>query len=225
MAPPDSLSLIVRSALLPFFPRAEQTMGMPAIRRRWTTAEVRDLMDESRKWPRYELISGELIVTPAPGAAHQVAVIEIVRLILPYLEQQEVGITLTPPADLELQPGTITQPDIFVVPRNPTPAADARPTWKDITSLLLAVEIISPSSIRVDRVDKRDLYMEGGVAEYWIVDLDARILERWIPTRQTPEVLRTSLEWLPPGAATPLTIDLAELFDRIRTTYRQIEGR
>ncbi len=200
-------------------------MGMPAIRRRWTTAEVRDLMDESRKWPRYELISGELIVTPAPSVVHQVAVTEILRFVLPYLEQQEVGITLTPPADLELQPGTITQPDIFIVPRRATPETDALPTWEDITSLLLAVEIISPSSIRTDRVDKRDLYMEGGVAEYWIVDLDGRMIERWIPTRQTPEVLRTSLEWLPPGAVTPLTIDLTELFARIRTTHRQIERR
>lgn len=198
---------------------------MPAIRRRWTTAEVRNLMDESRKWPRYELISGELIVTPAPGGAHQVAVIEIVRLLLPYLERQEIGIALTSPADLELQPETITQPDVFVMPRNPEPEADARPTLKDATSLLLAVEIISPSSIRTDRVDKRDFYMEAGVAEYWIVDLDAQIVERWFPTRQTPEVLRTSLEWLPPGAATPLTIDLTDLFDRIRTTYSQIKGR
>ena len=43
-------------------------MGMPAEKiRRWTTAEVRDLMDESRPWPRYELIDGQLIVTPAPS--------------------------------------------------------------------------------------------------------------------------------------------------------------
>lgn len=200
-------------------------MGMPAIRRRWTTAEVRDLMDESRKWPRYELISGELIVTPAPGARHQLAVIEIIRLILPYLEKETIGILLTSSADLELQPDTITQPDIFVVPRNPTPEAGARPTWKDITSLLLAVEIISPSSIRTDRVDKRDFYMEADVAEYWIVDLDARIIERWLPARSTPEVLRTSLEWLPHGASTPLIIDLAGLFDRIGETYSQIKGR
>jgi hypothetical protein len=41
--------------------RAEHIMGMPArVSRRWTTTEVRSLMDESRAWPRYELTGGEL---------------------------------------------------------------------------------------------------------------------------------------------------------------------
>lgn len=50
---------------------------MPAIRRRWTTVEVRSLMGESRAWPRYELIGGELLVTPAPRGAHQLVVDEV----------------------------------------------------------------------------------------------------------------------------------------------------
>ena len=54
---------------------------MPAIRRRWTTAEVRSLMDESRAWPRYELIGGELLVTPAPRGTHQLVVVELVVLL------------------------------------------------------------------------------------------------------------------------------------------------
>ena len=43
-------------------------MPMPAIRRRWTTADVRSLTVEHRPWPRYELIAGELVVTPAAGS-------------------------------------------------------------------------------------------------------------------------------------------------------------
>jgi Uma2 family endonuclease len=208
---------------LPFSSPAEQTMGMPAIRRRWTTADVRELMDESRPWPRYELIDGELIVTPSPGRPHQLVASDILFIIKGYVDQQGIGVTFMAPADLELQPGTITQPDIFVVPFPTSPKAD-EPGWAVVDRLLLAIEIISPSSVRIDRVVKRDFYLNAGVPEYWIVDLDARMIERWTPSSETPDVLRKSLQWLPPGAAAPLTIDLAELFQRIWGTHRKLLG-
>jgi len=198
-------------------------MGMPAIHhRRWTTAEVRALMDESRHWPRYELIGGELVVTPAPGVIHQMAVTEFLLLIAPYVKQQNLGTTFTSPSDVELKPGTITQPDIFVVPADVLPETDTPPVWADVTRLHLAVEIISPSSIRTYRIEKRDLYMDVGVPEYWIVDLDARIVERWTPARETPDIFRSSLLWQPPAAQNVLTIDLDALFDRIWANYRPI---
>jgi Uma2 family endonuclease len=211
---------------LHFSSSAEQNMGMPAVRtdstphRRWTTAQVRDLMDESRHWPRYELIDGELVVTPAPGYPHQIAVGEFLQFIKPYTLAEKVGIAVTSPADLELRVGTITQPDVFVIPKAMFSDSEATPNWSDVTGLVLAIEIISPSSISTDRITKRDFYLGAGVAEYWIVDLDARIVERWIPSRETPELARTSLEWLPAGAASSLTIDLAELFERIWRQHR-----
>jgi Uma2 family endonuclease len=206
-------------------------MGMPAIRpdpstnRRWTTAQVRDLIDESRHWPRYELIGGELIVTPSPGTPHQFAILEIALTIRNYLEGEDAGVALISPADLELKPGTITQPDVFVTSRRIEGDPDKLPTWADIKSLALAIEIISPSSVRTDRIIKRDFYLDAGVPEYWVVDLDVRMIERWTPSRETPEVLRTSLEWKPAGADSPLTVDLVELFERIWTKYRKLHGR
>jgi Uma2 family endonuclease len=194
---------------------AEHTMGMPVLRRHWTTADVRALMDESRHWPRYELIDGELLVTPAPGVIHQVAVTEIWRLVNDYVERERFGVTLTSPADVELREGNITQPDVFVVPAGMFPAGDVVPTWPDVTGLLLAVEIISPSSIRVDRVTKRDHYLDVGVPEYWIVDLDARIIERWTPERSTPLVESSRFEWTPKGADSSLVVDVTDLFGRI----------
>ena len=206
-------------------------MGMPALstdsppRRRWTTAQVRDLIDESRAWPRYELIDGELIVTPSASYPHQIAVSEILLAIKKYSFAQKVGLAVCSPADLELQTGTITQPDVFVVPASVFRDTDDPPTWADVTALLLAVEIISPSSVRTDRIIKRDFYLRAGVAEYWIVDLDARIVERWVPAGETPEILRTTLEWKPVGAAAALIVDLAELFNTIWTQHRELHQR
>ena len=199
-------------------------MGMPAIRRHWTTAAVRALMDESRAWPRYELIGGALIVTPAPGGLHQFAVTELVFLLATYLREEPVAVALASPADLELEPGTITQPDVFVIPAGGAASVgDFR--WSDVTSLLLAVEVLSPGSIRTDRVTKREYYMDVGVPDYLIVDVDARIVERWTPARDTPEVLRDDLVWHPSGASTPLVVSLPQFFDRMVAQMRFVGKR
>lgn len=188
-------------------------MGMPAIRRRrWTTADVRALMDESRAWPRYELIDGELVVTPAPSSSHQVAVGEVFMLLSAYVDRERLGVTVTSPADLELRPGTITQPDVFVIPAH-TALGGERLQWPDVKSLMLAVEVVSPSSSHIDRVQKRDFYLDAGVEEYWILDLDARVVERWKPERDTPLIERDRLIWNP--VTEPLVIELPALFRRI----------
>jgi Uma2 family endonuclease len=75
----------------------------------------------------------------------------------------------------------------------------------------LTVEVLSPSSAGHDRVKKRPGYQRN-VPEYWIVDLDARRVERGRPADQRPEILTESLEWLPEGAKAPLRTDLAAYF-------------
>jgi len=195
-------------------------MGMPAIQRRWTTADVRDLINESpRHWPRYELIGGELIVTPSPGFPHQTAAMELLFTIRPYLVEQHIGLPMLPPADIELVPGTITQPDFFVL--DPHSVADTveMPKWADFKRLFLAVEVISPSSVRTDRIVKRDFYLDAGVPEYWILDPVARMIERWTRDQETPEVCRSSLVWLPEGAKSPLTIDVPTFFEEVWTKF------
>jgi Uma2 family endonuclease len=95
-------------------------MGMPAMRHHWSAEQVRALIDQSpTHWPRYELMRGELIVTPAPGGLHQVAVVAILALLTEYLRREPVGVALTSPADIQLHPDTVAQPDIFVAPRKP----------------------------------------------------------------------------------------------------------
>jgi Uma2 family endonuclease len=197
-------------------------MAMPAIRRRWTTSNVRALMDESRPWPRYELIDGELVVTPAPGTRHQLVVGEIHRLVAEYVDREPIGVTFMSPADLELVPGTITQPDVFVCPAASPAIRIAAEGWEFVKSLLLAVEVLSPSSLRTDRVEKRELYLSAGVPDYWVVDADARIIERWTPAHETPELIRHTLVWHPTAAAAPMSLDVSALFAAVDRKLRLV---
>ena len=190
-------------------------MAMPAMRRRWTPEHVRRLIDESRAWPRYELIDGELLVTPSPRPMHQLAVAALFRVIADYVDAHRLGVTLMSPSDLELEPDTVTQPDVFVVPREY--ALDAGPLreWSQVRGLLLAVEVLSPSSVRTDRVTKREFFQRVGVPEYWIVDVDAQMVERWRPADSFPEVMHDRLEWRPTGSTEPLRLDLLAFFGRL----------
>jgi Uma2 family endonuclease len=201
-------------------------MGMPAMRRMWTVEEVRELQDESRPWPRYELIHGQLLVTPAPGGEHQIAAFEICRVLDEFLDPLHIGLAMISPADIELQPDSIVQPDVFVVPAN-TPLAGEFIQWTDVRSLLLAVEIISPRSARRDRGEKRKFYLDNKVPEYWVVDLEARTVERWGIDSNGAELVNDRLCWTPrlrrqdssaPNAT--LEVTLPELFDRIERKAR-----
>ncbi len=188
-------------------------MPMPAPARRWTVEEVRALQGESRSaWPRYELIDGELLVTPAPRPIHQRAVRLLVLALDPYVEVHRLGEVWMSPADIQLGSGTIVQPDVFVVPRSP---ALPVPSWRELDALTLAVEVTSPSTARGDRVTKRQFFGRKRVEHYWVVDLDARVVERTRAGDARVDVDSTTLEWWPVGATVPFTLDLPAFFARV----------
>jgi Uma2 family endonuclease len=184
-------------------------MSMPTLKRQWTAADLDDLPDDGN---RYEVIDGELFVTPAPALRHQEAVAQLFLLLSDYLGKERVGHAHFSPADIVFSPRRAVQPDVFVVP-----LVDARrpESWSEIKGLLVAIEVLSPSTARADRVAKRTLFRDEGVPEYWIVDLDARTIERSTPSEPRPEILVERLEWRPQGASEPLVIDLAEYFAKV----------
>jgi Uma2 family endonuclease len=193
---------------------AEHYMGMPAVaRHRWTAADVRALMDESRPSPRYELLDGELLVTPAPDPLHQLIVAEMFALIKEYVDCEAISIAFTSPADIELAPETIMQPDVFLVSADAF-GDEAPMRWSQVKRLLLAVEVLSPSTMRQDRVDKRDHYLANGVEDYWIIDPDARVFECWSPRIASPVVHRERVTWHPTGARKLFALDVREFFAR-----------
>lgn len=186
-------------------------MAMPALEHRyWTAADVRELPDDGN---RYECIDGELLVTPAPRGRHQAALRDLFRILDPYVQRHGVGDFLWSPADIELEPGSLVQPDLFVA--RLLPGITRFRDWTDIAGLELAVEVLSPSTARYDRMVKRKFYQRAGVTEYWIVDLDARLIERWRPQDDRPEILHGSLRWQPCGAPEPLDFEVAAYFARL----------
>ena len=184
-------------------------MGMSTRARVWTAEDVRAMQDEASAWPRYELVDGELLVTPAPRYAHQEVVGRIFVALRLYLARQPaVGHAMLSPADISFGlPDVLVQPDVFVLARD-----EARhQAWSAVTRLLLAVEVLSPSSTRQDRFQKRRLYQEQGVPLYWIVDVDARTVEVWTPELHFPHVEHESLTWAPAGATQPFVMGVEEL--------------
>ncbi|HKG90274.1 MAG TPA: Uma2 family endonuclease [Gemmatimonadaceae bacterium] len=179
---------------------------MPAINQRWTAEMVRALPEDGK---RYELIDGELLVSPSPRLVHQHAVGLLWSGLEPYVRSQRVGRAFMSPADIALEPESIVQPDVFVVP---LAAGRAPRDWTDIGALLVAAEVLSPSTARYDRVTKRRFYARRNVPEYWVIDADARLIERWRPGEARPDLLDDRLEWLPAAAAEPFVLDLAAYF-------------
>ena len=181
-------------------------MHMPAFRRQWTVDDLHELPDDGQ---RYEVIDGELFVTPSPSARHQRALGLLFRRIADYLDREPVGYVFFAPADVTFSPKRGVQPDLFVAP-----AAGGRSpeSFADIKRLLLAVEVLSPSTARADRVVKRALYRDEGVPEFWIVDLDSRTFERSTPADPRVEMLDSRLEWMPDGASAPFVLDVTAYF-------------
>jgi len=184
-------------------------MAMPdVVERYWTPEDVRQLPDDGN---RYECIDGVLLVTPAPRIPHANVVDVFLDAIREYSRALRPGAWLYhAPVDIEIPPQSLLQPDIFLA--RPRSGIARIMQSEDIRDLLLVIEVLSPSTARVDRGRKREFYQRAGVHEYWIVDHGARLVERWRPSDARPEILSGTLRWHPEGANEPLEIDLPALF-------------
>ena len=181
-------------------------MGMPAQHTIWTAEMARALPDDGR---RYEVLDGELFVSPAPSLRHQTVLARLYDRLRPYVEANALGWTRWSPADIEFSPRRLLQPDLFVIADTGSGEPE---TWQDVQALLLVVEALSPSTERADRTVKRPIYQAQGIPEYWIVDLDREIVECWRPGDVTPEAVGDELLWQPDPGIAPLRILLPEIF-------------
>ncbi len=123
---------------------------------------------------RYEVLDGELYMTPSPTYRHQRIVSRLHSLLAAYVSRQGLGEVLTAPMDVVLSETNVVQPDVLFVRADRLPPITAKhiPVAPD-----LIVEVLSPASLEQDREDKKTVYARHGVRHYWIVDPDNRTFE------------------------------------------------
>lgn len=182
-------------------------MSMPAeLDRYYTRAEVLAFPEDGN---RYELVHGELLVSPAPRHAHQLVVTRLLSALFSYCERWRVGRAMVSPADLSWgREDLLVQPDVFVM----GPQYTVHDEWEALREFSLFIEVLSPSTVRHDRFTKRRLYQEMGVPLFWVVDLSNRRVEVWTPGATAPTYVTDRVTWHPFGADEALAVELEALF-------------
>lgn len=116
---------------------------------------------------RYEIIGGQLIVSPSPTYPHQRASMKLGNAIDSYLTREGMGEIVAAPMDVLLSSNDVVQPDLLVVLNERSAIIQH---GRVVGAPDLVVEILSPSSIETDFLRKSKLYEQAGVREYWIVN-------------------------------------------------------
>lgn len=126
---------------------------------------------------RYEILEGELSVTPAPSTKHQTASGNLFILLAQYIKERDLGKLFYAPIDLILESTSVLQPDLLFVSK----ARQRIITEKAIEGAPdLVIEILSPATGRTDRITKAQIYARHTVPAYWIVDPEQEVIEIYL---------------------------------------------
>ena len=182
-------------------------MGRGSTRYTWTYSDYARLPGDGN---RYEVIDGEVLVTPAPTPRHQHVVGNLYLALRAYAESRDLGVVLQD-VDLLFVSGQFLRPDLVFIPDSARKAITNRGVER---APGLVVEVLSPSSASIDRVKKPRRYGDFGVPEYWVVDPGEQVVWRWrfdAGTRE-PERVEHQISWLPREASEPLLLQFEDLF-------------
>lgn len=139
---------------------------------------------------RYEILEGELAVTPAPSLKHQATSLNLIVRLSQHIRENDLGQLFHAPADLILESTSVLQPDLLFVSKSrkgilTATAIEGAPD--------LVIEILSPTTSRNDRVTKAQIYARHKVPAYWIVDPDQETIEVYLLDNDSYR-LETSLQ-------------------------------
>jgi Uma2 family endonuclease len=178
-------------------------MQMATNVRSWTLDEVHRLPDDGNK---YELVRGELFVTPPPTDDHETILARLSAVLSPYVRSQGLGLLYHPRSVVRFE-GSEVEPDLMV--RRPSPGI--KDAWERAPRPILIVEVFSPTTRRRDQDQKRKLYLDVGIDEYWMVDPERRVVTIVRPGH-ADRVVSELLTWRPTETSAPFELRLDELF-------------
>ncbi|MBA4149193.1 MAG: Uma2 family endonuclease [Verrucomicrobia bacterium] len=124
--------------------------------------------------PRYQLIAGDLVISPSPGRSHQQIVGNIHSILDRYLEVNQTGEAFLAPFDVFLSDINVYQPDVLFI-RNENLSIVTEHGIEGGPDLV--IEILFPGTARFDRGSKRKVYARTGVKELWLVDPETNRIE------------------------------------------------
>ena len=171
---------------------------------RYTYQDYRSIPEDHR---RHEIIDGGLLVTPLPRLIHQWVAGNLLVLLRSRVDADDLGIVVGP-VTLHLRDDLVLEPDLVFILRDRLGIADPEGDVHGPPDLV--VEILSPSTRSYDRNLKRKRYLESGVAELWLVDVDGRVVEVWRPGAERPLRVRDDVRWIVAGRT--FDLPLAEVF-------------
>jgi len=138
--------------------------------------------------PYYQVIEGDLVMSPSPNTFHQTIALRIGSVIHQYLEKNPIGEVFVAPLDVFLGDINVFQPDVLFV-------SDRRRsiiTEKGIEGAPdLVVETLSPSTARYDKGSKRKIYARFGVQEFWLVDPETRTIQVYLLAKNAEKPIAT----------------------------------
>jgi Uma2 family endonuclease len=172
---------------------------------RWTRFDLERFPEDGN---RYEVLDGELLVTPQASPMHQLVVARLMGALFNYCKTNRVGLGLGPAA--VVWGANELQPDIEVLPVG---SITRESEWEQLPCPLLVVEVLSPFAVsrRRDLDVKRIAYLKLGVPEYWVVDHASRQVHVW-SRGHAVKIAADVLRWHPEPAIAPFEIDLTTLF-------------
>jgi Uma2 family endonuclease len=145
-------------------------MAVTLPKRHLTYEDFKLLPDDQR----YELVKGELRVTPAPADRHQALLLALTLRLGPFIREHKLGRLRFAPEAVVLAPGDVVQPDLLFISTERT-AVMQRDGVHGAPDLV--AEILSPCTASYDQGEKRQTYSDYGVREYWLVDPETETIQ------------------------------------------------
>jgi len=184
---------------MPMAQRAQR----PTRTRPWTRSDLQRIPDDGN---RYEVLDGQLLVTPQAAFSHQEIATRLLVALRGYCAGHGLGVVVGPGAVPHGK--SELQPDVQVIPGSPRLSA----RWTQLPRPLLVVEVLSSSTRQRDLETKREAYLRWGIPEYWALDLEQRCAYVWRGEGSEPVRVSDALMWQPRADLPAFQLGLAVLF-------------